>query len=325
MRLFAIFPTCLSVLLLGGTAPAQSSEAQPNLAPAAAELPPLAESLKGEAKAEYAAARILFEDGDYAGAITKLSKAHQLSADPRFLWNLAVAEKNLRHYSKVIDYVGRFLAAGAPYVTAADKTQAEELLLAVRDFVSEVTIETDPSGVTVEVDGQDVGTTPLSAPLSLDLGHRTLRLAKAGYRNEERSLKLEGGKPARISFALTKDVHEGTLKIITDPQTRIRVDGKLAGTGLWQGAVPSGAHAIQLEGDKKVPQTTEVVLVDGESRTINIQLLSETAERSKGIPTWVWVTGGIAAAGLGTGAYFLFRSRSERPPIQEGTWSTLEF
>jgi len=36
------------------------------------------------AKAEYAAARILYDDGDFAGALEKLRSAYDLSKDPRF-------------------------------------------------------------------------------------------------------------------------------------------------------------------------------------------------------------------------------------------------
>lgn len=288
-------------------------------------LAPLAESLRGEAKAEYAAARILYDDGDFTGALTKLTKAHRLSADPRLLWNMAAAEKNLRHYSRVIDNVERFLAAGAPYVSDEDRTQAQELLAAVKGFVSEVTFDVQPVGVEVEIDGQSMGTTPLQRPLSVDFGHREVRLSKLGYRPELRKLELEGGKPVEVAAILSEDLHQGALKIVTDPQSRIRVDGKIVGVGMWQAQVPSGSHTIQIEGDNKVSQTSEVVILDGESRSMNVLLNDVVEDKHRGVPTWVWIAGGVAVAGLGTGAYFLFREDAQHPPIQKGTWQTLEF
>ncbi len=292
---------------------------------ASATLTPLSESLKGEARAEYAAARVLFEDADYSGALTKLTTAYRLSADPRLLWNMAAAEKNLRHYSKVIDYVRRFLAAGAPYVGEEDRAQAEQLLAAVQGFVSEVVLDVNPDAASVEVDGQSIGTTPLREALALDFGHRTMRISKPGYRTEERKLELDGGKPVKVAVTLTPEPHEGTLKVVTDPQTRIRVDGKVVGVGMWQAVVATGSHTVQLEGDRKVAQVTEVVVADGESRAISILLSDMPEEKQRGMPTWVWVAGGVAAVGLGTGAYFLFHKSEDRPAIQEGTWRTLEF
>jgi TolA-binding protein len=58
---------------------------------------PLASSLRGQAATDYQAARILFDDGDYAGASLKFQHAFEESGDARLLWNIAVCEKNLRH------------------------------------------------------------------------------------------------------------------------------------------------------------------------------------------------------------------------------------
>jgi hypothetical protein len=289
------------------------------------QLSSLADSLKGESKAEYIAAKVLYDDGDYAGALTKLQTAYRLSHDPRLLWNMAAAEKNLRHYSKTISYVEEYLAADSARITDEERAQAEALLQTMRAFVAPVTFDVEPIGSTIAVDGQPLGKAPLKKTPLLDFGKREVQIHLEGYVAERRTLELEGGKALTLAIKLKPEVHQGTLRILSNPNTSIRIDGKIVGVGMWQGVVPSGAHAVQFEAEKKQSQTLEVALVDGEFRTLNIQLQDVHQKESSAIPTWMWITGGVAAAALGTGAYFAFRKESSRPAVQEGTWGTLEF
>jgi len=339
MRYALIIPSLASILSLSGVARTAESAPPPLTSPAPPPggtseafaqpseggLAPLSETLTGEAKAEYAAARILYEDGDYQGALTKLEVAYRQSGDARLLWNMAAAEKNLRHYTKVMQLIERYLAAGAPYVTDADQKQAEELMTAMKGFVSSVTFTIQPEGASVTVDGQLIGKSPFSAPVQLDFGDRVVRVTKPGYATEELRLNLEGGTPASVAVNLVAEVHQGTLRVVTDPRTTIRIDGKVVASGMWGGVLPSGTHTVQLEEANKIPQSTEVVVEDGATRTLDIHLRDAVSESDSGVPTWLWITGGaVAAAALGTGGYFLFKKDRQEPALVDGTWATLE-
>lgn len=61
----------------------------------------LADTLTGDAKAEYEAGKLLYQDGDFKNALAKFQKAQELSKDARLSWNIAACEKNLRHYTRV--------------------------------------------------------------------------------------------------------------------------------------------------------------------------------------------------------------------------------
>jgi hypothetical protein len=333
MRHAVILPSLASILLLSGVAssaepaptPASGETADASAQPGDGGLAPLSETLTGEAKAEYAAARILYEDGDYQGALNKLEVAYGQSGDARLLWNMAAAEKNLRHYAKVMKLIERYLAAGAPYVTDADRQQAEELMTTMRGFVSSVTFTIRPEGASVSVDDELLGKSPFSAPVQLDFGDRVVRVSKPGYLPEELQLKLEGGSPASVAVNLVAEVHQGSLHVVTDPRTVIRIDGKVVASGMWSGVLPSGPHTVQLEEANKIPQSTEVVVQDGATRTLDIHLRDQASEAGAGVPTWLWITGGVAAAAaLGAGGYFLFKKDETRPAPIDGTWYTLE-
>ena len=288
-------------------------------------IPPLDKTLTGLARAEYEAARILYQDGDYQGALNKLQVAYEKSNDPRLLWNMAAAHKNLRHYARVMELIDEYLAAGAPYVTASDEAQARALVDTVSGFVSEVTVRAKPEGATVSVDGERVGTVPLAAPLMLDFGRRAFTVTNPGYVPYRQELELKGGEKRALDVALVREVNEGQLKIISDSSATIRVDGKVVGVGLWEGRLPTGTHTVQIDAKGKVPSTTEVVVAKGQSRVVNQPLRDEVVQKKR-VPAWAWITGGVVtAAAVGAGTYFAVRGGDEAPPPQPGTWNTLEF
>ena len=132
----------------GTVRPAAPSAATPPAPPAP--LPPfkkpLAETLTGMARAEYEAGRLLYADGDYAGAALKFQLAYEQSKDPRLLWNMAACEKNLRHYAKVVELVERYIAEGGTRLKPEDRAEADALLGTVRAFISTVTLDVQPEG-----------------------------------------------------------------------------------------------------------------------------------------------------------------------------------
>src|SRR5579862_8187589 len=85
-------------------APAPSAPTTPTAAGPAT----LSDSLSGQAKDDYESGRILFENGDNAGALVKFQHAFDLSSDSRLLWDMGACEKNLRHYVHVLRLVERY-------------------------------------------------------------------------------------------------------------------------------------------------------------------------------------------------------------------------
>ena len=110
----------------GKPARAQPRPGKPDPTPAGP--PSLADSLIGEPKADYDAAKLLYGNGDYAGALVKFTAAYDKSKDPRLLWNIAACEKNLHHYARVLAYLRRYLAEGQAVLSEAEKVDAEALL-----------------------------------------------------------------------------------------------------------------------------------------------------------------------------------------------------
>jgi PEGA domain len=297
-----------------GTAPAAapSTPAPSTPAPSTpAPVAPLAESLQGSARADYAGARILYEDGDYAGAYTKLESAYLASKDPRLLWNMAACEKALRHYANVMNLLERYLTEGGALIGTDERRATHELVETVREFVNELRLDVQPAGVEVYVDGVKAATTPLAGPLRVDMGKRKLRLQKEGFLPHETEMDLAGGKSVDLKVQLQAEVHEGTLRIMSDPNAVISVDGHVVGTGQWVGTLASGTHSVYVSAEGKQPYKTEVVVKDRDTASLHLNLQGEQgppglkADASSGA-LW-WIVGGVALAGAGVGGYFLLK------------------
>ncbi len=289
---------------------------------------PLGESLSGMAKAEYAAARVLYEDGDYQGALVKLESAFKLSGDPRLLWNMAAAEKNLRHYARVMELLDRYLDEGKELVTDEDRASADQLIATVRSFVVDVSLSIEPEGATVLLDGEKLTTAPAADLVRVDMGGHELIVRKPGYVEHREKLDLAGGQRVELKVALEPEVHEGTLRIVTNARAVIRVDGKVVGTGLYSGTLPSGTHTVHISEPGKLAHQTEVVVKDRDTSALHVTLQEEQrpmlVQPEKGSSAWWWVAGGAVLAGASVGAYFILRPASETDSPQTGTWGGFE-
>lgn len=308
--------------------------AQPNpgnatgSAPAAPTTPPapLSDTLTGEAKDAYEAGKLLYGDGDYAGAELKFQRAYELSHDPRLLWNMLVAEKNLRRYAHVEELIHRYLEAGSAALTESDRADAQALLEAIGPFIASVTVNVNQPDARVLVDDVEAGRTPLAKPLRVDMGLRKLRVAKAGFKDFTLTQTFSGGTATAVDATLVPDLHEGRLRVSAGAGDAIRVDQRLLGFGEWEGKLPSGPHAVEVSADGKETWRSDSLVTDDQLTTVLVSLQDKPKAGPAGVPIWVWIAGGsLLAAGLGTGAYFLFKPEDKGPPAPTpGSLGTVE-
>lgn len=314
------------ILAFNGHALAQAKP-KPKPAPAAAPAPPppapeapsLADTLQGQAKADYMSGRLLYDDGDFAGALVKFSSAYEQSKDVRLLWNMASCEKSLRHYAKVLGLVRQYLAEGETTLSVADKAEAQALIGTIEPFTAALDLAVTPSGARITIDDVVVGEAPLGKPVIVDIGVRKITVQKDGFEPVTKELPV-GGKPSvSLAIALVEIQHEGKLAVRAQPGQEIFLDGTRKGLGTWSGKIASGGHTLRVSAPEMRTYQTEILIRDDESRTIDVTLERE-AKPSKGVPAWVWVSGGaLLVAGAAVGGYFLFRPDDKQPDVPVGT------
>ena len=326
-----------SVVLLALAASAGVAHAQPKPAPASkparapakpgkpdptpAGPPSLADSLNGEPKADYDAAKLLYGNGDYAGALVKFTAAYDKSKDPRLLWNIAACEKNLHHYASVLAYLRRYLAEGSAVLSDAEKVDAEALVKFIQPLTAALDLSVSESGARVYVDDALVGETPLAAPLVVDVGPCKIRIEKEGFEPYREALTIGDSPRIKIVAKLQKAITDATIVVYTArPNDPIYIDGALRGAGTWKGTVPGGTHSLRVSAPPMRPYEGDFSVRDGESKTIALTLEYEPSKPSVRVPTWVWI-GGAALVVVGgvVGGYFLFKPSDHPAATPVGT------
>jgi hypothetical protein len=183
-----------------------------------------------------------------------------------------------------------------------------------------------PAGARVLVDGSEVPAPGPGDPILLDLGTRTLRVERPGFVPFERVLEITGGAPLEVPVTLaqapaTEKVDSGDLTI-TSSGTRdiIAIDGKVVGSGRFRGQVAAGKHRVQVTAEGKRPFETQIELLSGGQRTMQIALEDERKPK-----LWPWIAGGAAlAVGAVVGGYFALRSDDTPDSVPVGKLGTVQ-
>ena len=275
--------------------------------------PSLADTLSPSARASYDAARLLYGDADYGGALLKFQQAYDEAKDARLLWNMASCEEKLRHYSKASTLIKRYLAE-AKDLPAQDKVEAYELTQTLAAFTASLVVTADQPGVEITIDGEATGTTPLSAPVVVDQGTRRIVAKKAGYEDLTEDHTVAGGVPVTVTLKMVKVVHEGRVTVVTTGEhDTIAIDGAVVGQHRFEGPVQSGGHELLVTGVGMKPYRSELTITDGDKRTLSVTLESD----SKGVPWWLIGTlvGAAVIGGGAVGGYFIFKPSQGQAPV----------
>ena len=306
--------TLALLLALAVAAPALAQEPTKSAGQNAAGL---GETLSGQALVEYNAARLLYQNGDFAGALVKFQRAYELSRDPRLLWNMAACEKNLRRYARMLRLIERYEKEGGARLSEQDREEARQLVGTVRLLVSNVRVVVNEPDASVFVDDELVGKTPLAEPVLVDLGTHRIRVTKPGYEEAALVQEISGASEMTLSFALERRVQQARLIVVARGAEAISIDGVVVGQSRYESRIGTGRHVVRVTAESAKPYVTEIHLRDGEVRRLDVSLQEKSGG---GGLTALWIGGSIAAAaGLGVGAYFLFRPTETTVPPTVGT------
>lgn len=277
---------------------------------------PLGKTLHGEAKTEYDRATKLFRTGDYANALRSYKKAHELQDDPRLLMNMAICEKQLRHYSKALPLAEAFVERAR--VSAKDLQDAKDFTRAIRELVGEVTLDCKPSDATITIDEAELAGV-CEHPIVLDGGDHRLRATKQGFTEAVLTLSVPAGGARTITVALEPEPEpapqpglepapkQGRLSVNAGTGDSISIDGRALAQHSWSGVLPAGNHTVVVSAPGKRSQRSDVQVHDRDDQSVTLALEDE----DEGFPVWAMIGGGaVVAAGLAVGGYFLFREQA---------------
>jgi hypothetical protein len=281
----------------------------------------LSDSLQGPAKAAYDSARLLVANGDFVAALAKFKEAYDTSKEPQMLYDMAICEKNLRHYARMQALLQRYLQEGGVRLTAADRSTVDGALGAIKELVATLRVNVNEPGAAVVLDGENVGTTPLDAPVLVDLGAHQVTVTKDDFKPVEQSVEATGGQELAVTITLVHDVHLGELVLKSDDDATLWIDEKVVGKGQFDSRLAPGTHHVRLTAPGKEPYQADIGLRDGEIRTLDV-----TLQNQRHAAIWPWLVGGaVVAAGAAVGGYFLFKPKDTTEPFPAGAAGEVQF
>lgn len=165
------------------------------------------------AEAHKAEAFRLFASGDYQAGINQMEEAYKLVQHPGFLLNIAVAyDRWGGRCTKALDAFDRFFGECGQgcSLNAAGQDRAEDVRARC---LSSVSLDSEPSGARVLLNGKNVGRTPLS--LKVRPGSHLFEAQLDGHRAAKQMLEIGSAETKRVDFKLDHDAP--SLPVLTRP------------------------------------------------------------------------------------------------------------
>ena len=251
--------------------------------PAAAQPPaprqkPLAQSLPADAKRDYDAGKLLFEDGDYATALLKYRAAYDSHARPA----PALERRRLPEGPPPLRQGGRDARAlprrgrrrslaGRPARRAGPPARHRALHRA--DDRARVRAGRARCGSTT----RSSGSRRSPARSSLDMGTRRVRVRKEGFRLLDCEFPVGGSAPTTVDLTLERQA--GHLELNVPADAHVFVDDKEVGHGpsVDRGAARGRARACASSRRACGRCRPTSLVEDGKTRTLDLGLEPEAA------------------------------------------------
>jgi len=240
---------------------------------------PLRDQLPPEAQKQWDSALALYKNGQWDGARTSFYAAWEASKNPRVLFNVAICEKNLARYARAIDTFKKELADGKGQLTPEEEADIKTQIAGLELFVAQLTIDVNEPGADIYVDDTKVGTSPLPAPVSVQIGERHVRAVKPGFAEMRETIELKGGASGSVTLKLAPNVKTSLVNVAVIGPTNavVKVDGKEVGAAPYKGQVGVSAepHQFSAESPGYVTATQSALVREGEPLNLTLQLAQD--------------------------------------------------
>jgi Tfp pilus assembly protein PilF len=139
-----------------------------------------------------------YDKGEYDQARASFLQAYALKKHPAVLLNLAWSCVKSGHALEGKKYFEQFLAEGKD-ITDKQRADANDGLTQARGKLGRIEIQAT-SGTDVTIDGEKVGTAPLSDPVVVEAGAHTVKFKGSDGSSDTQSVSVLGGQKAVAHF-----------------------------------------------------------------------------------------------------------------------------
>jgi len=159
---------------------------------------------KAAAKTHFERGVAAFNENRLAEAASEFSSAYDLTHAFKILYNVGQVNAALGDAVAAVDAYEKYLAQGGNAIPSERKQAVQAELEKQRDRIGTVTLQVEPEGAEIRVDGKLVGKAPLSEALRLTEGKREVVVIASGYDAGVRELKVAPKSQMEIEIKLDK-------------------------------------------------------------------------------------------------------------------------
>lgn len=219
----------------------------------------------------FQSATALFEAGDYELALTEFQAAYDAKPHPTVLRNVAATQERLRRYPDAIRTLERYLTEATSPAFRAERAAIAAHLVGLRSLVGRIEVVLPEPGFSIEVDGRSVGTSPLTEPVEVPLGTRTVVARRDGWEPATAEVQVAGGATSSVEIQPIARMARLTVDTAA-PHATVSVDDSPAMAAPWSNAVLPGRHSVRVAAPGRRLASLRVDLAPGAERSMVVQL-----------------------------------------------------
>jgi hypothetical protein len=216
---------------------------------------------------------VLYEQGDYDGAVREFVTAYCDSPHPSMFYNIGQAYERKLDYEKAVAYLERFILSSE--AEAPNRKRAEIRVEVLRGLEARIQVATSPPGAEVILSG-DTGVTARARanspePIQVPKGTYTMRIEAPGRQPIEQRVVAEIGRPYSYYFQL--EPVKGTVRVLASPpEARIFLGDRLVGIGSYAETIPIGRYQILVESEGRPSKRQSFEVVPNRPTDLNVEL-----------------------------------------------------
>ena len=147
----------------------------------------------------------LFKKGDFAGALAKYQEAYQIFPSPKIFYAMAKAETALARTLDALAHYEQFIDEAGDDVNEDLRVDAQVSVQELEKTLAVVRFDVRPDGVTVAVDGAEVGVSPVEKPVRIAPGEHVYHFEKSGWKSVDKHARLVAGDKLDEQITLRED------------------------------------------------------------------------------------------------------------------------
>jgi hypothetical protein len=216
---------------------------------------------------------VLYEQGDYQGAIREFVTAYCDSPESSMFYNIGQAYERMLDYEKAVAYLERFILDSAP--EAPNRKRAEIRVDVLRRTPARILVATSPKGAEVTLSSETGVSARARAnsdvPIEVRKGTYTMRVASPGHQPIEQRIVAEIGRPYSYYFQL--EPKKGVVRVVASPvDARIFLGDRLVGIGSYVETVPVGSYKLLIEAEGRPSQERSVEVAADRTSDVTVSL-----------------------------------------------------